>query len=86
MILKERIHSLLSKLSILSKLIVLPTRKAFPSADPETSIACDAQLPNKVAGELLTDRWLARDNFHAIETEQAEFRSQPEVATGTLGN
>src|SRR4030095_15253946 len=85
-ILKEQIHIMISKLWIPSKLIVLPTGKAFLSTDPKTSIKSDARFLNKVARDPRTARCLPRDNFHATKTEQAEFRSQPEIAIVTLGN
>ena len=70
----------------MSQLAVLPTCKPFRSADPKTPVARDEQASNIAAGEMLT-RWrLPWDAPNAIEAKQAEFRAQPEITVGRLGN
>jgi hypothetical protein len=75
-----------SKLRVLSELVVFPTCKAFDSADPKTPVARDEQLLNVVAWEVLTRRRLPGSFCDTVEAKQPEFRSQPEVAIGSLGN
>jgi hypothetical protein len=35
---------------------------------------------------MLTGRWFPADTANAIEAEQAEFRAEPEIPIGCLGN
>src|SRR5262249_7780278 len=85
-ILKELENILSGQLWILSKFPVLPTGKSFRGANPKRPVAGGQQTPYKVIRQILI-RWrLPGDGPDAIEANQAEFRTQPEIAVGRLGN
>jgi hypothetical protein len=68
----------------MSKLTVLPACKPFDSADPKAPIASGEQVSNIAAGQMFTRRRLPWDAPNAVESKQAEFRAEPEIAVGSL--
>ena len=74
------------KLRVVSQPAALPTCKSCSGANPQTPVPRDAQASNVAAGETLA-RWrLPRGVPHAVEAKQSEFRAEPEIAVGRLGN
>ena len=71
---------------VVRQLAVLPANQPLGGANPKSPIALGEQAPHEVAGLLLTRRWLPRDAPCPIESKQAEFRAQPEITVGRLGD
>jgi hypothetical protein len=78
MVLEERCHQQSIKLGIARQLAATPGNKAGKRANPKDAVARDEQA-KRLIGEILTGRGLPRDTANAIEAEQAEFSSQPEI-------
>jgi hypothetical protein len=55
-------------------------------ANPERPIACDEKVQDNTAWESFVRGRLPRDGSDTIEPQQAEFRAQPEITIGRLGN
>ena len=86
MVLKQRCHELLIKLWVPGQLAAIPTDEAGICANPKSPVACDEQLGDSVAREILTRGRLPGDIAVAIEAKQAEFRAEPKIAIPSLGN
>src|SRR5277367_2952530 len=71
---------------VVIQLAVLPTCKSFSGANPKTSIARGEHASNIGAREMLARGRLPRDAPNAVEAKQAEFRAEPEITVGCLGN
>lgn len=84
MILEERTNLFIGELWVLNQLAVLPTCKAFTSANPECPIACGEQFRNIAAWKLLARRRLPWHAPKPVEAMQAEFRPKPEIPVGRL--
>src|SRR6266699_519735 len=85
-ILKEVSNPLSHKFGILSQLAVLPTCQPFGGADPKSPIARGEETINHAGGKRLIGRRLPVHVSDVIEAKQVEFRTQPEIAVGSLGN
>src|ERR1700747_291155 len=68
------------KFWILRELAVFPTGETLPRANPKRAVACHQQVEDFFIGELLTAWRLPGNGANAIETIQAKFRAQPEIA------
>src|SRR5271157_3159900 len=82
----QRPNYLFREFRVADKPPVLPTRKPGSGADPKPPVA-GHEKPNDVgAGKTLAGRRIPRNLLDAIETKQAEFRTQPEIPVWRLSN
>ena len=77
------VDKLVVSFRVLRQLAAYPAKEAGKRANPESAVARDEQTVRR-GGELLTGRGLPGDSVNAIETKQAEFAAQPEIAIGRL--
>jgi hypothetical protein len=75
-----------SKFLILSELAGFPTSQSGLSSNPKSAVAGGEQAVNKTAGETLTGWRPPRDVPNPVESQQAEFGTEPEIPVGCLGN
>jgi hypothetical protein len=79
----ERLDAVSIKLRILGQLTVCPTGKTLKSPDPEGSVARGEQTSNPVVGEVGAGRKPGHTP-NAIEAQQTEFRTQPQITVARL--
>src|SRR5262245_18403330 len=84
MILQERVDRRSVELRILSQPTVLPARSAVDRPDPQRAVSRDEEASNEVAGERLSGREFPDCGFDAIEAQQSEFRTEPQITVGGL--
>src|SRR5262249_3450352 len=84
MVLKELVDVQTRQFRVLRELALLHPCKTARRADPKSPVTRADQTRNLVGGELLVLRRLPGDVSNTIETEQAEFRTQPKIAVGSL--
>src|SRR6185295_17136726 len=83
-ILQELENVATGEFRVLRELAIFPACEALRRANPQSSVTRDQQAEDKVRGKLLAHRRLPEDIPHTIVAEQAEFRTQPEIAIGRL--
>ena len=85
-IFQERQDCLSVKFRIVGQLAVPPTGKPFIGSDPEPAVTRGEQTSNGPAGQMLLIRRLPFDAAHTVESLQAEFGADPQIAIGRLRN
>src|SRR5262249_52671872 len=83
-ILEEFINLLPRQFLVWSQLAVFPTHQTFRGPNPKRPVACSDQANNPIGGK--RTRRLPGDRPHTVESNQAEFRSQPEITVFSLGD
>src|SRR5215813_3733482 len=86
MVLNNRENVESGKLRVMGQLAVFPTGKTVPGANPKRPVAPRKQAENVTGGKMLAMWWLPGNVSDPIEANQAEFRAEPQVAIGCLGN
>ena len=74
------------KLRVLSELAALPTRQPFGVPIQRVPSRAASRPRMSLDGKMLIRRRLPGDVPDAIEAKQAEFRAQPEITVGRLGD
>ena len=83
-ILEERENVVSLSFRVAGQFAILPTGKTLVGANPKPAVVRGQHASNPPAGEMLITRRLPFDGAHTIESNQAEFGTQPEVTIAGL--
>ncbi len=72
-IFQKTVNKFSLKPRISSKFVIVPTRKAFASANPNRPISGNQQADNAVGRQLRVSGWAPLNGSHAIKAIQTEF-------------
>src|SRR4029434_4796552 len=78
-VVEQRCAQPCADLRVPRQLVAFPADQAPERADPEGAVARHEQGV-RLVGEFLPGRWLPRNRLNAIEAEQSEFATKPEIA------
>src|SRR5262245_5083757 len=71
---------------ILSKLCAVPTCQAARGPNPKSSITSDQQRRNVIRGQMLVRRKRQWHPANAVEADDTEFGTEPDVTIRSLGD
>ena len=86
-ILKNRSDNQASKVWVSSESAIFPAHQTVHCADPQSALAGDTEMHDKITGKLFTIQWwLPMLDADTVEPKQPEASAQPDVAIWRLTN